>query len=213
MNMKNGADEEIIEEDWAEVRFLGSLNHILELLEDGVSPAYLLSELLCDTRQYLECSLDTEDITIAHEIIKKFEFLQILLEERVLKGKIETVGEAFAVGQFVENLIYFGMPRCAAIPATAKYLSMGASTVRTHNENYRKMSCDPSGLGRRLVGGISIMMLFIEKSKEGDFPLNHAKAKKSFQKTIEFYQEQTAQQQRFIRILEKIGKKNLPTQI
>lgn len=129
-------DDLVGHKDWSERLYLQNLKNIeLYLNKDGHGYAGVLEDLLDDTVEYLGRLADTP---INSEIIEKFNEIKTALYEQFLKDKTEKFSQAIAIGQFIEALIFYGMPRRPAIEATAEWLSIGISTARTHNELFRK---------------------------------------------------------------------------
>lgn len=163
--------------------FLDSLNiltyHHHKFHKD--EPAFLLFKLLNCTKYYLANLYKNGKNETREKLIVYFEEIERILKQDLIGKKIEQRAKETAIGEFVEGLIYYGMPRLPAIKATKNWLSLGQSTVRTYHENYRK------------GGAIKHMEQCIAYSSEAEiirgylkenthFPFDHPKAKKAFNK-------------------------------
>lgn len=182
--------EESFDDDWAEKDYLTSLNHLYEVANNGGNSIYVLEGLLSVTGLYLECANIKSQKEIHAEIIRKFTILKHYTKDVVLKSKIETFDHAMAIGQFVELLISHGLPRLHSIEASAKLLGLGKSTVRIHNENFRKVFGHMENKGLKLIGYIKIMNERIKDATH--LPSDHVKSKIAFNKTKAYYDERIA---------------------
>ncbi len=194
------------DEDWAEKDFLVSLNHLLDVASKNGTPVYVLEGLLSVTSMYLEFSNITEDKKLHADIVEKFQILKSFSKEIALKSKLETFEKSMAIGQFIEILIYHGLPRITAIESSAEWLAIGKSTARIHNENFRKIFDHRDDRGRMLIRYISLM--YEQITKESSFPSKHPKAKKAFEKTREYYQERIRLRDNFDLALDAVKKKS-----
>ncbi len=193
------------DEDWPEKDFLTSLNHLLEVASKDGTPVYVLEGLLSVTSMYLEFSNITDDKKLHADIVEKFGILKSFSKEIALKSKLETFEKSMAIGQFIEILIYHGLPRIAAIEASAEWLEIGKSTARIHNENFRKIFDGRDDRGRKLIRYISLM--YEQIKKEHAFPSKHPKSKKAFEKTKEYYQARIRLRENLNFALETVKKK------
>jgi hypothetical protein len=165
--------------DWIEQVFLESLHSTLAEYERKGNPANLLRYLLIATDHYLESKAIETKSPAANEIYDIFSVLQTILVNDALGNKIKTHKNSLAIGECIEGLKYFGMPRLPATHAVSKWLGIGVSTARIHNEAYRKQ------YPGRFIGGANAISIYRDKMLEyinenPNFPLDHPKAKKAF---------------------------------
>lgn len=205
--MANIEDIEDVEVDldWPSKSFQTSLHHLLEVADKGGSPIYVLEGLLSVTLGYLDYSSIIDDKDIDSEIVLTFMKLKEFFNQTILKSQSETFEKSMAIGQFIEALIYHGLPRIAAIEATAKWLDIGKSTVRTHNENFRKSYGYREDRGLKLIFYISLMYEKINNSN--NFYTVHPKAKKAFEETKKFYEERIEIRNNMFKALNKVTQK------
>ncbi|MBX2834585.1 MAG: hypothetical protein KTR28_06400 [Micavibrio sp.] len=205
--MKNSEEnDEPIDEDWNAKGFLTSLEYLSELSTKGGNDIYVIEGLLSVTKSYLDYSIISKDRDLHDSIMRKYIDLCDYAQNHALKSKLDTHEKAMVTGQFVEALIEHGMPRIAAIQATAVWLDIGESTVRTSNENFRKCFAYREDKGLMLIHYISSMY---EKIKENEsFDFTHPKAKAAFFRTKKYYEERIEHRENFFLSIDEATQKD-----
>lgn len=168
---------------WIDQTYYAELLSIYSQCERNDNPAKLLNSLLTCTFWHLENNYMENPTELKEKILNTYQTLQIHLENQTIKGKIKTHDKNMAIGKIIHDLNFLGMPRIAAIKATAKWLNIGESTVRTYNENYRLAY---PNLKTEFALKLSSYNRDIKKMIEEnpDFPCDHVKAKSSFEKYL-----------------------------
>jgi hypothetical protein len=198
--MQEPDEEYVLPQNWAQKSFLNSMNHLIEIAQKGGNDAYIVEGLLHVTAMYLDEHL-YRDKFYNYELCNKFNFLRELITKKTFAYKIQTFEQSMAIGQFIDILILHGLPRSVAIEGTAIWLKktglqIGTSTVRTHNENYRKIYSEQPNRGLWLIGYLKIMLKKIDDLDK--FPTGHPKAKIALKKTKAYYLERTDVEKIFI---------------
>lgn len=172
-----------------QVQIEALLLKILEEIEkskDVEHSAVLLEKLFEILGIYFKTKAHEEGTLVLKGIQEKFSSVAALFRQ---KDKLTKNVRVQAVGQFVEALFHFGMPRVQAIPAVAKWLPYGGdSSVRDANKAYRKkgdLLAKTPNFEYRLLSSPH-MPAFIEWfGKYKKFPTSHSTAEKAFQKMYE----------------------------
>ena len=118
-----------------------------------------------------------------------------------LKKRLNTFSEAMAIGQFVELLIDNGLPRSVAIEETRLWLKLGKTTVRVHNEDFRKLHGYRKDKGLMLMQYNRIMHKKITENAE--FPNNHPKTKRALEKACSYIENNLNRLEQIFRDIEK----------
>lgn len=171
-------EDEFFREDWAERDFYRSLRQLYDALNAGASPIAILEGLLSQTALYLEMTELSDDPDLNCGIVSLYTLLAAYTKQTTLKSKIDTFDNAMWIGWFIDLMIECGMPRIAAIEATSIWLGVGLSTVRTHNEKYRK-----NNEGKRLFTGDTYRYVSVIQNKIKElepFPDIHPRAKSAY---------------------------------
>lgn len=163
--------------------FLKGLQTLEKRYSSDYDRAILLHELLACADHYLgnlSVSLDREHILEIHDLFTR---LRHDLVSDVFGKKIANRDNSLAIGQVIDALCFFGLPRIQAIKATSKWLNIGESTARTHNEFYRGMfTLDARKNHFKTKYFLSFGHGIIAKhlKENSNFPIEHPKAKKAF---------------------------------
>jgi len=175
-------------DSWFEQMYAQSLNTLLHqhLKFHPDEPAFLLFKLLSCTKTYLEGWYFEDRNEVRDLIVSEFEEIELILKTSLIGKKIEQRGKETAIGEFVETLVFYGMPRLPAIKATKEWLGLGQSTVRTYNENYRKNRCN-NHMGEVVLFSAEAEIMRQHIRANPDFPMEHPKAKKAFERARQQY--------------------------
>lgn len=187
MKLLKEVEIENLSSDWHAEDYLATLNKIREELEQEKpeNPTVLLHNLISATFIYFSIDASEKNTPISESIQDAFGYLNIILKDKAIGKKIKTDNNSMAIGLLVEGLVYFDMPRIAAIEATKDWLDLGQSTVRIHSELYRRRS-PAHALKDSPVFEIHFQLSSYKRiireyiNNTPDFPHTHPKAKKAF---------------------------------
>jgi hypothetical protein len=183
-------EDEFFREDWAERKFYRSLVQLYGAANLKASPIFILQGLLSNTEIYLQQTVLSDDPDLNQGIEALYALVADYTKQKTLKSKIDTFDNAMSIGWFIDLMIKCGMPRNAAIEATRIWLGLGFTTVRTHNEDYRKVIKSVGLSGQDTYRYVSVIQNKIKKLKP--FPENHPKAKSAYKamlETLKMYEE------------------------
>jgi hypothetical protein len=190
------------------------LLEILEKIEKSKAvehKAVLLESLFEILGIYFKTKAHEEGAPVLKQIQEKLSSVAAIFKQ---EKKLKKSAEAQAVGQFVEALFHFGMPREYAIPAVAEWLPFGDSTVRNANQNYyRKKGSElakSKNFESRFRSSPHMPMFIGWFSKYKKLPTTHPTAGKAFQKMHEIVRvEQKSREEWDNKI--RLFKRSLPT--
>lgn len=151
-----------------------------EALENCLYPPAIIFEDYIETiTRYLVSKID-EDSSQNEEFQNLISALSKKLTSICIGSRLETDHLTMTLGFIVEGLIFYGMPRKPAIIATADWLKVSPSTVRTANEKYR--SRDLSRLDFHIQCRTNRMIIKVRDYilSNPSFPMAHPKALSAF---------------------------------
>lgn len=181
--------------DWHEQVLRNGLVSILNNMNDN-KHNILLSNYLSFILSFLENCFH-EGSLHNHEIIDLMQEINIRLGHKIFGTQNKKYENAIKIGFIVEFLFQMGLPRSQCIPEVANWLNIKSRTVRDYNESYRKK------FGLQKIDGIMLSivdrMFFFGAirldenptvreifERNPDFPDNHPKSKRAFQKCLRF---------------------------
>ncbi len=171
-------------DDSPQQAFLTQITAISKSYAEDESAAKLLNDLLISTVYYLQDMYVENPTAIQKKLYDEYSDLVINLREQTIDHKLKTHDRGMAIGKIINDLNYLGMPRIAAVEAVAKWLKIGKSTARTHNEKYRKAHANltPEHTLTYSPYNSEIKGMLL---KCRSFPFDHAKAKLALTKYTE----------------------------
>ena len=148
MEMKNADAEE---------KLLNELNEIQEGLEKGQNDIFLNERFMSALQSYFTNLAGARFDKVTYDIFSRFSVVRTFLRKNIEGKRRSTFQRTMAIGQTIEILIHFGMPRIVAIEGLALSMESGISTVRIANEEYKKLYPAPL----HLVGDAYLLSSYI----------------------------------------------------
>lgn len=153
-------------------------------------PIILLHSMLVKFELYFLGEAFNSKLPIDEKLADAYQSLRHDLEQEAFGNKLTHKLNDLLIGEFIEELFFFGLPRKAAIEAAAKWLGVGEKTVRDANVLFRRTYPDnirPSPGSRQsdnlllfLGEQVDIYAMF-EMLQKPNFPYDHPKARKAFE--------------------------------
>lgn len=169
-----------------EIDLLKKLTQLLTAFEREKNPLLIHERFLNDLLIYFAALANDRMDKITTEIFFRYSMLSKVLLQKIEGSKRGTLEKTLALGQLVELLLHFGLPRIHAIEAVSEWLGLSVTKVRVANETYRKEHTFP--INDMILHGKYLLSPYIftirdlfETDKE--FLSKHTKAATAFKKT------------------------------